>query len=117
MKLVTDNLTFKPEKEYFLNKLNQENIGFHVNGRDTLDHCISITLPEIDTETLIRNNEDTLFLAQGSACSSKEIEPSHVLTALGLTRELADKTFRISFALDIGKNSMNILVKAILKHS
>ncbi|MCJ8321281.1 MAG: cysteine desulfurase [Colwellia sp.] len=112
-------LVFKSReiKEYFLSKLNQENIKFYVNGQGTLGHCISITLPETDTETLVRDNENFLSLAQGSACSSKEIEPSHVLTALGLTRELADKTFRISFPLDIEYNSINVLTKEIFKHS
>ncbi len=111
--------TFKKKeiKEYFLSKLNQGKIKFSENGLNTLGHCLSITLPETDTETLVRNNENVLSLAQGSACSSKEIEPSHVLTSIGLNRELADKTFRISFPLDIEYDSINVLVKEILKHS
>jgi cysteine desulfurase len=82
-----------------------------------LSHCISITLPKTDTETLVRESENVFSLAQGSACSSKEVEPSHVLTALGLTRELADKTFRVSFPLDVDQDAINILVKEIIKHS
>jgi cysteine desulfurase len=111
--------TFKDKaiKKYFLSKLEQEKIKFCENGQGTLSHCISITLPETDTETLVRDNETILSLAQGSACSSKEIEPSHVLTALGLTRELADKTFRISFPLEISHEAINILVKEIVKNS
>jgi cysteine desulfurase len=88
-----------------------------VNGQLTLGHCLSITLPETDTETLVRDNESTLCLAQGSACSSKEIEPSHVLTAIGLSREDADKTFRISFPLDIKLEEVDLLAREILKHA
>ena len=76
---------------------------------NTLSHCLSITLLETDTETFVRDNEITLSLAQGSACSSKEIEPSHVLTAIGLSREQADKTFRISFPLDIKQETIDYL--------
>jgi cysteine desulfurase len=60
---------------------------------------------------------EELCLAQGSACSSKEIEPSHVLTAIGLNREAADQTFRISFPLDVKTSRINILIKEIINHS
>jgi len=103
----------KNVKQYFLSKLKAEKVIFNVNGADTLANCLSITLPETDTETLVRKNETLLCLAQGSACSSKEIEPSHVLSAIGLTREIADKTFRISFPLDINYDSMDKLADEI----
>jgi cysteine desulfurase len=104
-------------KKYLLKALIRSNIEFKENGEATLPHFLSITFPKTDTETLVRNNADSLCLAQGSACSSKAIEPSHVLTALGLTRELADKTFRISFPLDIEHGSVDYLLKEIIKHS
>lgn len=103
----------KNVKQYFLSKLKAENVIFNVNGADTLANCLSITLPETDTDTLVRKNETLLCLAQGSACSSKEIEPSHVLSAIGLTREIADKTFRISFPLNIDYASMDKLADEI----
>jgi len=103
----------KEIKAYFLNHLITSKIPFRENGQLTLEHCLSITLPKTDTETLVRDNEKTLCLAQGSACSSKEIEPSHVLTAIGLTRELADKTFRISFPLQIDYPSIDKLAHEI----
>jgi cysteine desulfurase len=64
---------------------------------------------------LIREYDNDFCLAQGSACSSREIEPSHVLTAIGLNRELADKTFRISFPVDIEKSDIDKLISAIKK--
>jgi cysteine desulfurase len=107
----------KEIKTYLLNHLIKNKVPFKVNGQLTLGHCLSITLPETDTETLVRDNESTLCLAQGSACSSKEIEPSHVLTAIGLSREDADKTFRISFPLDIKLEEVDLLAREILKHA
>jgi cysteine desulfurase len=107
----------KKIKEYLLDNLSRKNIKFIENGINSLGHCLSITLPDTDTETLVLENENTLSLAQGSACSSKEVEPSHVLTSLGLTRELADKTFRISFPLDIEYYAIEKLTEEIVKHS
>ncbi|WP_438863883.1 cysteine desulfurase family protein [Neptunicella sp.] len=104
-------------KEKLLEKLSSLDIEFVENGINTLPHCISITFPKVDTETLVRDNENELCLAQGSACSSKEIEPSHVLTAIGLSRELADKTFRISFPINISEQDLDFLCTELLKHS
>jgi cysteine desulfurase len=104
-------------KEKFINKLQLLDVNHKVNGLNTVSHCISITLPNTDTETLVRDNENKLCLAQGSACSSKEIEPSHVLTSIGLTRELADKTFRISFPLDFSESDLDYLCTEIKRFS
>lgn len=104
-------------KNRFLEKLNSLEIEYVENGINTLPHCISITFPMVDTETLVRDNEDELCLAQGSACSSKEIEPSHVLTSIGLSREMADKTFRISFPINVTEQNLDFLCTELKKHS
>ena len=103
-------------RKYLLEQLNINEIKYQVNGSElALESCMSLTLPNTNTDVLVRANENELCLAQGSACSSKEIEPSHVLTALGLDRELADHTFRISFSLDISINDLDFFIAEISK--
>jgi cysteine desulfurase len=103
-------------KSYFVGQLKLNGIEYQINGSDlALESCISLTLPKINTDVFVRDNESKLCLAQGSACSSKEIEPSHVLTALGLNRTLADHTFRISFPLDISIDDLDFLIAGISK--
>lgn len=105
-------------KLYLLEQLKLRNIEHKVNGfGSTLESCLSLTLPNTDTDTLVRENEHKLCLAQGSACSSKEIEPSHVLTAVGLDRKSADHTFRVSFPLDISILDIDLIVLEIQKHT
>ena len=105
-------------KSYLLEQLKLRSIEHKVNGFGaTLESCLSLTLPNTDTETLVRENEHKLCLAQGSACSSKEIEPSHVLTAVGLDRKLADHTFRVSFSLEISILDIDVIVSEIQKHT
>ena len=71
-------------KEFFVDELDKNGIEFIVNGMDnSLQSCLSLTLPSVDVAVLIRDNESSLCLAQGSACSSRDIEASHVLTAIG----------------------------------
>jgi len=107
----------KSSKEFLLSELEKHNVEFQINGGvDTLPSCLSLTLLSTDVALLIRDNEEEFCLAQGSACSSKEIEASHVLTAIGLTREQADKTLRISFPLDITKEDITKLADTIARY-
>lgn len=54
----------------------------------------SITFPGVEAEVLIANLPE-LYLSTGSACTSGAPEPSHVLTAIGVSREAAYQTVRI----------------------
>ncbi|MGI2104949.1 cysteine desulfurase family protein [Shewanella frigidimarina] len=103
-------------KEYLIEGLSNEGIGFNINGRTkALPHCLSLTLLNTNVALMIRENDQTISLAQGSACSSKEIEASHVLTSLGLTREQAEGTIRLSFPLDVTFEQIDIFIKAVKK--
>lgn len=103
-------------RTYLIDQLKKENINFTVNGNETsLPHIVSLSLPKTNSSVLVRDNEQTLCLAQGSACSSREIEASHVLTAIGLSREQAESTFRISFTNTITTSDIDFLVMAIKK--
>jgi len=104
-------------KEFLLSELEKHNIKYQINGgSESLPSCLSLTLPLTNIALLIRDNEKLFCLAQGSACSSKEIEASHVLTAIGVTSEQAAKTFRISFPLDVSKDNILNLVETIQKY-
>lgn len=54
----------------------------------------SITFPEMDAEAVLANLPD-IALSTGSACTSGALEPSYVLTAIGLTRSEAYGTIRV----------------------
>jgi cysteine desulfurase len=72
--------------------------GIHVNGdlKNRLPGNSSITFPNIEADALILNMPD-VALSVGSACNSGAIEPSYVLTSIGLSRELAHATVRIGW--------------------
>ena len=56
---------------------------------------VSLLVRGVDSESLLALAEDVAF-SNGSACTSKDIEPSHVLLAIGLTEEEARQTIRLS---------------------
>jgi cysteine desulfurase len=69
--------------------------GVTVNGDEDsrLPHNLNITIPGIDGRCLAAE-VDHLALSTGSACASALPKPSHVLLALGLSREAADSSIR-----------------------
>jgi cysteine desulfurase len=54
----------------------------------------SLRFEGVDAEALIANVPD-IALSTGSACTSGAMEPSHVLTAIGLSRGEASNTIRV----------------------
>jgi len=73
--------------------------GATIFGRDAerLPNTIFFALPGIDGETLVAKLDRAGFaVASGSACSSVNPEPSHVLMAMGVAPELARGAVRIS---------------------
>ena len=84
-------------KKYLRKELTRHEIHFIENGTDTIPHIMSLTFPTIDITTFIQKTRELFCIAQGSACSSKEMEPSHVLKSISINRGLAERTIRLSF--------------------
>lgn len=64
---------------------------------ERLPNTIFFALPDIDGETLVGKLDRAGFaVASGSACSSADPEPSHVLMAMGVAPDLARGAVRIS---------------------
>jgi len=61
-----------------------------------IPNIISFHFGDIDAEAIIIQLKDKLALSNGSACTSKEIKPSHVLMAIRNDSDLAYATLRLS---------------------
>jgi cysteine desulfurase len=73
----------------------------------------SLTLPGVDAEALIANVPE-LALSAGSACTSGALEPSHVLLAIGLSREAAYRTIRIGLGRFTTKDDIETATDSIV---
>lgn len=70
-----------------------------VNGASEprLANNVHITVPGIDNERLLMElDEKGIMVATGSACSASSDDPSHVLSAIGLSDEQARSSLRIT---------------------
>ncbi len=72
--------------------------GAHLNGSETqrLPGLVNVSFEDVDGETLI-NAMTGIAVSNGSACTSASVEPSYVLSELGLPRGLAFGSVRFSF--------------------
>ena len=87
-------------KNIFLKILEKKKINYILNGRNTVDHNINITLPDNKNESLFSKLDD-ISLSAGSACGSGSGETSYVLKEIGLNKNKANSTLRIG----IGKKN------------
>ena len=67
---------------------------FNGDSKHRIPGTTNVTFPGIDAEALIANAHE-LALSTGSACNSGALEPSYVLTAIGMDRTQAYQTLRV----------------------
>ncbi len=72
----------------------------------------------VDAEALmIRLDLDGFAVSTGSACSSGAVEPSQTLLAMGLSREEALSSLRISFGPTNTDEELDAFLAALLRHA
>ena len=108
-------------RDYFLEKIQENFENIKING--DLEHRIAgnanISFKDVNgAELLFKLDESNICASAGSACSTSNQGPSHVLAAIGLDKEYANGTLRFSFGRDNTKEDVDYLVdklKEILK--
>lgn len=80
-----------------------------------LPGMVSIYVPGFDSETLILKLDQKGFeVSAGSACSSGSLDPSHVLSAMGIARNDALGALRISFDERISDEDLDRFADALI---
>jgi len=83
-------------------------------GKRRAPHISSLTFPGQDNERLLMQlDERGIMCAAGSACSASSQEPSAVLQAIGLSKELAQSTLRFSFGAATSPADIDAVVSAL----
>lgn len=102
-------------REYAIEKIKELNKEIVLNlPENAAPHIISITLPNIKSETMLHYlSGKGICVSSGSACSSHSNKPSATLIAFGLTPKQADCTIRISLSKYNEKSDIDILVSAL----
>ena len=70
----------------------------HINGKNALrlPNTSNICFDYIDGERFLQSLNPYMAISNGSACNSSSVEPSHVITAMGLDKSKAHASMRFS---------------------
>ena len=86
--------------------------GVVLNGAHEAPHILSVSIPGVPTQNSINILQDAgICVSAGSACAKGH--RSHVLSAMGISPEIIDCTFRVSLCRDTTQEELDILVQAI----
>jgi len=79
-------------------------------------HVSNVSIPGTDSEALLMHFDLAgIACSSGSACSTGAVEPSHVLTAMGVPRELGVAALRFSFGKDSSEEDVEAVIGAMPK--
>jgi|TARA_B100000795_G_C22806689_1_gene445412 cysteine desulfurase len=100
----TNNLNSKKTrikdiKSQFLIFFKQYNVIVNGNQQSS-DYILNIRIPGLKASQLIKKTRNISY-SLGSACNADSLNPSHVLVAMGLTKEECEASFRLSFSAAI----------------
>ncbi len=87
-----------------------------INGwqSERAPHISNVSIPGTDSEALLMHLDLAgIACSSGSACSTGAVEPSHVLTAMGVPRELGVAALRFSFGKDSTIDDVDAVAAAL----
>jgi len=90
-------------RNHLIERLLSEIPGAKLNGsrESRLPNNVNVCFPGTDGETLLLLlNEKQIYASAGSACASGSLEPSHVLMAMGLSKDEARSSLRLTISHD-----------------
>lgn len=106
-------------RNYFINKLKENFDKIKINGslEQRLPGNINVSFPNTDGQQLLLElDEHSICASAGSACSTGNSKPSHVLNAIGLSNEEAFGTLRFTLGKENTKQEIDYTIK-VLKDS
>ena len=77
-------------------------------------HVSNVSIPGTDSEAMLMHLDLAgVACSSGSACSTGAVEPSHVLTAMGVPRELGVAALRFSFGRENTPEDVDAAIGAL----
>ena len=106
-------------REGLLERLDRRGLRYTLNGAGNPDQRLpgnlSLSFPDIRRDALFTAMAaHGIAVSSGSACSSHDVAPSHVLTAMGVDPTLAQQTLRIGLGQDSTEHDLLALEQALL---
>ncbi|MFH2004262.1 MAG: cysteine desulfurase family protein, partial [Bacteroidota bacterium] len=105
-------------RDYCIDKIQKSIPYARLNGHATkrLPNNVNFSFSQIEGEALVLLLDQAgIYASTGSACSSIDLSPSHVLLAIGLTPELAHGSLRLTLGRETAKKDIDTAVYHLVK--
>ena len=97
-------------RDYFIARILREVPGALLNGhrQRRLPNNVHISIPDVEGESLLLMLDDQGIAAStGSACSARDLKPSHVLAAIGQSEDLMHGSVRFSLGRSTDRQAID----------
>ncbi len=106
-------------RDCFIGKLKIALPEIKINGpvqESRLPNNINISIPGLDSENLLLElDKYGIYAGSGSACTSRAVEPSHVLKAIGVEKKYLSGALRFSMGRQTTKKDLDYVLKVLPK--
>ena len=109
-------LELEQSRDYYISQVEKNIKNVKVNGtlKNRLPGNANISFKGVDGEALLLElDQRGICASSGSACTTGETNPSHVLKAIGLEDEVAHSALRVSFSEENTKEDIDYLVTSL----
>lgn len=111
--------TLNTYSRMFLKRLDEADIDYRLNGpeigKNRLPGNLNLSFKGIDGPTLeYLLNRREIYVSTGSACDSENIEPSHVLSEIGVPSDYINATIRFSIGSDTTFEDLNYVIDNLI---
>lgn len=103
-------------RNYFITKLKENFNDIKINGdlEKRLPGNVNVSFSNVDAgELLLKLDEYGICASAGSACSTGDSKPSHVLTSIGLSKEESFETLRFTLGKENTKQEIDYTIKIL----
>lgn len=95
-----------------LNRIKNSRLNGHPTRR--LSGNVNVSVEGVEGESMLLHLDLAgICASSGSACTSSILEPSHVLTAIGLSPEIAHSSLRFTLGKDNNEEDINYVLKVL----
>jgi len=105
-------------RQRIISTINKDIEGAVLNGgkENSLPNIINFSFPGAEGESLVLYlDNEGIGVSTGSACSASDLDPSHVLLAIGLSKENAHTSLRISMGRWTSEAAVDQLLEILSK--
>lgn len=116
-------------RDYFFNEIKRLMPDVRINGpystkvskgrperEGRVANNINISIPDLDSESLLLElDKYGIYASSGSACTSRSVEPSHVLKAIGVESKYINGALRFSLGKQTTKKDIDYVLNVLPK--